>query len=84
MISPFAKKNFVDHTQTDQSSILRFIEDNWHTGQIGDSSADAKAGSINAMFNFDNARDVKLILNESNGTVVSRTKESDDQNENKQ
>ncbi|GAB3570058.1 alkaline phosphatase family protein [Arthrobacter alkaliphilus] len=84
VISPFAKKNFVDHTQTDQSSILRFIEDNWHTGQIGDSSADAKAGSINGMFNFEEGRDVKLILNESNGTVVSRTNESDDRNENEQ
>lgn len=84
VISPFAKKNFVDHTQTDQASILRFIEDNWHTGQIGDSSADAKAGSIDAMFNFENERDVKLILNESNGTVVSSTKENDDQNDNKQ
>jgi hypothetical protein len=26
VISPFAKRNFVDHTVTDQSSILRFIE----------------------------------------------------------
>ena len=29
VISPYAKANFVDHTMTDQSSILRFIEDNW-------------------------------------------------------
>ena len=29
VISPYAKKNYVDHTQTDQASILRFIEDNW-------------------------------------------------------
>jgi phospholipase C len=28
VILPFAKVNFVDHTVTDQSSILRFIEDN--------------------------------------------------------
>src|SRR6476661_6003629 len=27
VISPYAKKNYVDHTQTDQASILRFIED---------------------------------------------------------
>ena len=56
VISPYAKKNFVDHTQTDQASILRFIEDNWHTGQIGDASADATAGSVNAMFNFHHQR----------------------------
>ncbi len=29
VISPLAKKNFVDHTLVDQTSILRFVEDNW-------------------------------------------------------
>src|SRR5262249_28108962 len=29
VVSPWAKQNFVDHTLTDQSSVLRFIEDNW-------------------------------------------------------
>jgi len=29
VISPFSKQNFVDHTVTDQTSVLRFIEDNW-------------------------------------------------------
>ncbi|HEX3772106.1 MAG TPA: alkaline phosphatase family protein [Polyangiaceae bacterium] len=33
VISPFAKKNFVDHTLTDQTSILKFVEDNWLGGQ---------------------------------------------------
>ena len=33
VISPYAKHNFVDHTLTDQSSILRFIEDNWQLGR---------------------------------------------------
>ena len=28
LVSPFAKRNFVDHTLTDQSSLLRFVEDN--------------------------------------------------------
>ena len=71
VISPYAKKNFVDHTQTDQASILRFIEDNWHTGQIGDASADATAGSVNAMFNFHNQRNDKVLLNEQTGAVAS-------------
>ena len=35
---------FVDHTLTDQSSVLRFIEENWGTGQIGDGSFDQLAG----------------------------------------
>ncbi len=29
VISPYAKQNNVDHTLTDQTSVLRFIEDNW-------------------------------------------------------
>jgi phospholipase C len=52
VVSPYAKSNFVDHTTTDQSSILRFIEDNWQTGRIGNFSLDAKAGSLANMFAF--------------------------------
>lgn len=52
VISPFARQNFVDHTVADQSSILRFIEDNWQLGRIGDQSFDAIAGSLNNLFNF--------------------------------
>ena len=52
MVSPWAKTNFVDHSVTDQTSILRFVEDNWQTGRIGDGSFDAKAGSLLNMFDF--------------------------------
>jgi phospholipase C len=52
IISPFAKSNFVDHSTTDQTSILRFIEDNWQTGRIGDFSFDTKAGSLMNMLTF--------------------------------
>jgi len=34
MVSPWAKVNYVDHTLTDQSSLLRFIEDNWDLNYI--------------------------------------------------
>jgi phospholipase C len=33
VISPFAKNNFVDHTLLDQTSVIRFIEDNWLGGK---------------------------------------------------
>ena len=52
VVSPYAKPNFVDHTITDQTSILRFIEDNWQTGRIGNYSLDEKAGSLLNMFDF--------------------------------
>jgi phospholipase C len=52
VISPWAKPNYVDHTVTDQTSILRFIEDNWSLGKIGSGSFDALANPITSMFNF--------------------------------
>jgi phospholipase C len=51
VISPWAKSNAVDHTLTDQSSITRFVEDNWNLPRI-DGSFDSVAGSLNGMFNF--------------------------------
>ncbi len=42
VISPYARTNYVDHTMTDQSSTIRFIEDNWLGGQrIGQGSFDS-------------------------------------------
>jgi phospholipase C len=69
MISPYAKENFVDHTLADQSSILRFIEDNWHTGRIGNGSFDALAGTLNHMFDFTarSSRDRRLFLKSDTG-----------------
>ena len=52
VISPFARPNFVDHSVTDQSSIIRFVEDNWNLGRIGNGAADAIAGPIDGMFDF--------------------------------
>jgi phospholipase C len=52
IISPYARANFVDHTAVDQTSILRFIEDNWNTGRIGNRSYDAIAGTLEHMFDF--------------------------------
>ncbi|HVE08008.1 MAG TPA: alkaline phosphatase family protein [Paraburkholderia sp.] len=53
VISPYAKANFVDDTQINQSSVVKFIEDNWLGGQrIGQGSNDATDGSIMSMFDF--------------------------------
>jgi phospholipase C len=52
VVSPYSKVNFVDHSVTDQSSILRFIEDNWNLGRIGGGSFDEIAGSLDNLFDF--------------------------------
>jgi phospholipase C len=72
VISPYAKQNFVDHTITDQSSVVRFIEDNWLNGQRIPGSFDAIAGPLDNMFNFDAAPNTAtFILNESSGQPVN-------------
>ena len=76
VISPYAKKNYVDHRVTDQSSILRFIEDNWNLGRIGAGSTDAIAASLNGLFDFDDERRAsKLILDPATGRVVDSESE---------
>jgi phospholipase C len=71
VISPYAKQNYVDHGATDQSSILRFIEDNWNLGRIGGNSSDLKAGRLNGMFDFDHGSfGRKLILDPATGVVL--------------
>ena len=72
VISPYAKANFVAHTVADQSSILRFIEDNWQLSQLGNQSFDALAGPITNMFDFDSNHfppglDRTLILDPTTG-----------------
>jgi phospholipase C len=70
VISPWARENMVDHTVTDQSSITRFVEDNWLDGKrIGGGSTDAQAGKLDKMFDFYVPRlfERKLILDEANG-----------------
>lgn len=64
VLSPWAKQNFIDHTVTDQTSSLRFIEVNWNLGfldgstlppgaPLGAFSYDQLSGSITNMFDFD-------------------------------
>ena len=81
VISPWAKTNYVDHTVTDQTSSLRFIEINWDLGfidgttlpqgqSLGSFSFDQFAGSIFGMFDFDDRPNLTpLILDPLTGTT---------------
>ena len=72
VISPFVRVGLVDHTLTQQSSITRFIEDNWMLGRLGHESTDERAGSIDSLFDFTRrAEDSQpLILDPVTGEVV--------------
>jgi phospholipase C len=72
VVSPFAKQNYVDHTVTDQSSILRFIEDNWLDSQRITGSFDVLAGRLNSMFDFKNPDTTPYVLDPSSGLVSRR------------
>jgi len=68
VISPWARRNFVAHTISDQSSITKFIEDNWNLPRIS-GSFDAIAGSLDNMFNFgpSGGKTTKLFLDPATG-----------------
>jgi phospholipase C len=68
VVSPYAKQNYVDHTLTDQTSIMRFIEDNWLGGQRITGSFDSIAGPLTNMLDFKNApRKTVLMLDPVTG-----------------
>jgi phospholipase C len=67
VISLYARTNFVDHNVTDQSSVLRFVEDNWKTGRIGDDSLDARSGTLDTMFDFTAPNNTGLALDPHTG-----------------
>jgi phospholipase C len=68
VLSPYSRVNAVDHQVTDQTSILRFIEDNWLGGQrIGDGSFDALAGSLDGLLDFTRRHRQPLYLDPTTG-----------------
>ena len=50
IVSPYAKRGFVDHTVYDMTSILRFIEWRWGLDPLGE--RDASANNLLAAFDF--------------------------------
>jgi phospholipase C len=72
VISKYAKSNYIDHRMTDQSSIIRFIEDNWKLGRLGGDSTDYKAGSLFGMFDFERPSAPRITLDTTTGQVSSR------------
>jgi phospholipase C len=50
IISPFAKKHYVDHTQYDTTSLLAFIERRWNLRPLSD--RDARVNNLTSAFEF--------------------------------
>src|SRR3984885_752622 len=75
VISPWAKRNYVSHAVADQTSILRFIEDNFLNQQrIGQGSYDEIAGSIGDMFDFSSPTPktgMTILLDPTTGQITN-------------
>jgi phospholipase C len=73
VVSAWAKRNFVDHTMTDQSSVIRYIEDTWlGSKRIGQGSFDAVATSITQMLEFTGGSCPRTVtLDPNTGEVLS-------------
>jgi phospholipase C len=69
VISPYAKDNYVNHSVTDQSSVLSFIEQNWSTGSIAGSMTQY-AGSLNPFFDFGKRSARRVLLSPTSGAVL--------------
>jgi phospholipase C len=50
LVSPYARKGYIDHTLLDHTSILKFIETNWDIPPLAE--RDAKANNFTSAFNF--------------------------------
>ena len=69
VVSPWSKSNSVSSSVIDQSSVVKFVEQNWSLPALGNGAADARAGSIMPMFSF-NAKtppNGSLVLDPSTG-----------------
>ena len=73
LISPWAKKNYVDSTVIDQSSIIQLIEDTFLGGQrIGGGSFDSVAGNMYDMFDLNHSSPPNgqvVLLDDTTGEV---------------
>ncbi len=69
VISPYAKANYVDHTVSDQTSVLAFIEYNWLKNErLSPGSFDNIANPLTSMFDFSATKlNPALVLDPSTG-----------------
>ncbi len=79
VMSPYARSNSIDHAVTDQSSILRFVEDNWLRGARISGSYDQLAGTLDGLFRWDRPRNARLFLDPVTGAPMGQRARQDDQ-----
>lgn len=68
LVSPYARKGFIDSTQLDFTSVLKFIEANWNVSAL--TTRDANANNFLEAFNFTQIPRQAVFLPASVGSAV--------------
>jgi phospholipase C len=68
LVSPYAKRGYIDNTTLDFTSILRFIENNWGVKPL--TSRDAHAQSIATGFDFKQTPRPAVFTSEARGSTL--------------
>ena len=71
LVSPYARKGVVDHTQLDFTSQLKFIEQNWGVQPL--STRDAAANNLTSAFDFSSTARAPVILSDNRTTATTET-----------
>jgi phospholipase C len=72
VVSPYAKSNYISHEVSDQTSVLKFILNNWNLQFDDQISFVNKANSLENMFDFDDHGKTPIILlDNKTGEVTS-------------
>ncbi|HEY3312197.1 MAG TPA: alkaline phosphatase family protein [Anaerolineales bacterium] len=72
LVSPYARKGFIDSTELDFTSMLKFIEENWGVASLAE--RDAKANNFLTAFDFSQSprQAVFLTLDRANAAAVRK------------
>ena len=72
LISPYAKKGFIDHTELDFTSVLKFIETNWGVDPL--TERDANANNLLTAFDFQSSPRAPQFLPLTRETAIETVK----------
>jgi len=68
LVSPYARKGYIDNTTYDFTSILKFIEDNWNLPALAE--RDANANNLYPAFDFTQAPRQAIFISSTRGETA--------------
>ena len=74
LVSPYARKGYIDSTQLDFTSVLKFIETNWNVASL--QTRDANANNFLSAFDFSQAPRPAILLSMTYGVATVAPKKA--------